>query len=88
MANRTFIDAQGVHWEAWDVIPTQHADDSGAVRSHLPGRMSDGWLCFESRRGKRRLAPIPQGWEALADAELDALCRAAAPVKPRHPQRG
>jgi hypothetical protein len=34
-----------------------------------------GWLAFDSVVGSRRLAPIPEGWDDLADASLLALCR-------------
>ena len=33
-----------------------------------------GWLTFESLDEKRRLVPIPQGWEDISQAELRALC--------------
>lgn len=43
---------------------------------------ASGWLAFESPAEKRRLAPIPQRWDELADAELERLCNAARPVEP------
>jgi hypothetical protein len=36
-----------------------------------------GWLTFESLAEKRRLVPIPSGWEELSNAELRALCEQA-----------
>jgi hypothetical protein len=33
-----------------------------------------GWLTFESLDEKRRLIPIPSGWEDLGQAELRVLC--------------
>src|SRR5215210_2723376 len=36
-----------------------------------------GWLTFESLDEKRRLTPIPQGWEELSQEELRALCQHA-----------
>ena len=36
-----------------------------------------GWLTFESLDQKRRLVPIPSGWEQLGNAELRALCEQA-----------
>lgn len=33
----------------------------------------DGWLAFQSGTEWRRLAPIPEGWDTLADRELLAL---------------
>jgi len=32
-----------------------------------------GWLCFESDHEKRRLAPIPPGWESMSDRGLAEL---------------
>jgi len=33
-----------------------------------------GWLCFESELEKRRLAPVPPGWESMSDRGLAELC--------------
>lgn len=44
-----------------------------------PG-MELGWLAFQTRGEKRRLAPIPDGWEALTSAQLEAYCRIARKV--------
>jgi hypothetical protein len=38
------------------------------------GRMwAGGWLVFETKGEKRRLAPYPADWTQLSDAELDRL---------------
>ena len=42
-----------------------------------------GWLVFESRAERRRLAPIPRGWERLTERELEALCHRAAALPAR-----
>ena len=39
-----------------------------------------GWLAFQSRSERRRLAPTPAGWETLDDEQLAELCAQAAPV--------
>jgi hypothetical protein len=43
-----------------------------------------GWLCFERIDGKVRrrlsLTQVPPAWEALPEADLDQLCRAAEPA--------
>jgi hypothetical protein len=39
-----------------------------------------GWLTFESLDEKRRLIPIPQGWEDTTQAELRSLCEKARRV--------
>jgi hypothetical protein len=52
----------------------------------------DGWLCFardsedDPRSGewveKRRLSPVPGGWEAMDDAALSRLCEQAVLTRP------
>jgi hypothetical protein len=39
-----------------------------------------GWLTFESLDEKRRLTPIPGGWEEATQAELRLLCEKAKRV--------
>ncbi len=39
-----------------------------------------GWLTFESLDEKRRLIPIPQGWEDISQEELRTLCQKARRV--------
>jgi len=39
-----------------------------------------GWLVFESGTERRRLMPIPPGWEVRSDADLERLCGRAVPV--------
>lgn len=85
MATRTFTTPDGTPWQAWDVVPGLHADWPAHARRHLPATLSDGWLCFESPHGKRRLHPIPQAWDSRSDHELAALCEAALPVLTRQP---
>lgn len=46
------------------------------------GELAGGWLAFECRGEKRRLAPVPPGWERLSDQQLEELLQSAA-VAPR-----
>jgi hypothetical protein len=39
-----------------------------------------GWVAFQAGPQRRRLAPVPDGWQRLSDAELAGLCRQAAPA--------
>lgn len=48
----------------------------------LSRRLASGWLAFECPTEKRRLAPIPQFWEQLSDAELERLCHSAEVCPP------
>ncbi|HYD54578.1 MAG TPA: hypothetical protein VEA99_18230 [Gemmatimonadaceae bacterium] len=53
-------------------------------RSPVRDGYEQGWLVFESRAERRRLVPIPQGWEELPEAELERLCYVASPAgRPR-----
>jgi hypothetical protein len=42
---------------------------------------ADGWLCFERGGDRRRLSPIPDDWHRCDDAQLEAYCRSARPVR-------
>lgn len=44
------------------------------LRLRVLPAMLRGWLVFESDREKRRLAPIPPGWERMSDRGLAELC--------------
>lgn len=77
---REYIDREGVSWTAWSVVPGGHAGGE----AHLSEDLCRGWLCFQSAAGEKwRLFPIPAGWEARSDAELDILRRASQPVTRR-----
>lgn len=83
MAARVFTAPDGTLWQAWNVVPGQHADWPSHARNHLPEGMAAGWLCFESATEKRRLHPIPSGWESPTDADLWHWCVIADPVRAR-----
>ena len=86
MAMRELVH-QGVTWTIWDVRPTSVA------RLRLTGAtevLEAGWLCFECRGEKRRVVPIPEGWEAWSDDDL-GTCLEGAEVHTRRsadPARG
>jgi hypothetical protein len=42
-----------------------------------------GWLCFETAGEKRRLAPVPEGWERADDETIEQWCCVAKPVARR-----
>ena len=96
MPHRQFLDASGTLWTVWDVHPSrvQHELDLARAARHgqaapssprpilrLDGPFAAGWLCFESGHGKRRLAPIPTGWDQLPVEHLAMLCDTAASVR-------
>lgn len=43
-----------------------------------------GWLAFQSGADWRRVAPIPDAWDALSDRELLALLTLATATEARH----
>jgi len=78
MPMREFTDSLGTHWLVWATVPAP-----GGVL----GTMSDGWLTFESSAVRRRLIPIPAGWEDATPGRLDLMCRVAVAVR-RTPSGG
>jgi hypothetical protein len=60
----------------------RHTEDRARVR--ITSGLAHGWLAFESKHDRRRLAPIPADWDALDESALERLCELARPVgKPR-----
>jgi hypothetical protein len=53
---------------------------SGYVYSEL---LRSGWLTFESEQQRKRLAPVPTGWDDAAPDRLELMCRAAEAVRRR-----
>ncbi|HEX6036775.1 hypothetical protein [Longimicrobium sp.] len=82
MATRTLHAPDGSVWEIWDVLPGLQVGPREGRAPLLPDEMSAGWLCFESPGEKRRLYPIPDGWDRSPDAELWRLCQGALPARP------
>jgi hypothetical protein len=42
-------------------------------RATLPRQILGGWLAFQSSHERRRVSPVPDDWEELADRELRSL---------------
>src|SRR3954467_13655519 len=72
MALRTFVNQDGTLWNVWNVVPTLVHNDRKVA---LSIGMTSGWLCFECGGSKRRIVPVPTGWEEWWKDE-------------RHPARG
>ncbi len=54
------------------------------TRVRIKSGLSHGWLAFESKHDRRRLAPFPTGWEGLDASALERLCEQAASIgRPR-----
>ena len=65
---RTFKDASGTEWDVFEVHP-----GSGRTVSRVPAAFRGGWLCFQSVAERRRMAPVPVGWQ---DWDIDTLTAA------------
>jgi hypothetical protein len=81
---RQLRDAAGVEWMVYEVTPI--ATTWSAIGS-LPEGYRDGWLCFESSTEKRRLTPLPSGWQELPTEQLSGLLIHAVQVR-RAPKYG
>ena len=75
MPIRDFTDSTGTTWRVWSTTPRKGAFYDDIHRA--------GWLTFESASTRKRLAPIPRGWEEASVERLDLMCRAADVVKRR-----
>ena len=79
---RQIRDDAGIEWMVYEVNPA-----AGVWRSieSLPEGYRNGWLCFESPTEKRRLTPLPQGWQDLPIDQL-AILLGSASLVPRATQ--
>jgi hypothetical protein len=68
MTKRNCIDSSDTIWEVFEVYPGTERRTADRV----PPAFRDGWLCFQSFTERRRLAPIPPGWDEWDDAALMA----------------
>lgn len=66
MTMRSCIDRAGVRWEIFAV----HPEAEGRKAQRMPEAFRSGWLCFQSANERRRLAPIPLGWQGWEEQEL------------------
>jgi hypothetical protein len=84
MAVREFTDGRGREWRVWDVAPDD-LNPRTKDEDYLAQLYHTGWLVFETKTAdsKRRLFPIPRGWNDLPDAELEVLLEKAEVVPPR-----
>ena len=84
---RVLTDSTGVEWRVWEVVPSRAAiGQSPKTQSHTSlsaTPYANGWLCFESNAEKRRLAPIPEGWELGTPVDIAQLLQQATPVQSR-----
>ena len=86
---RSIRDQQGVTWQVWAVLPVAIEPNrivdptTGVDRLPLPPELAEGWIAFQSARGeRRRIGPLPDGWDTLDDDALLAVLDRAARVTP------
>lgn len=73
------LELDGVRWSIWDVLPI---DRQGPP---IPGRelYEGGWLSFDGGEARRRITPVPEGWEQWGETELREAIRRATPIQIR-----
>ena len=74
MALREFAGPDGETWLVWDTVPA-----SERLLSNFP----EGWLTFQKGDERRRLMPIPKGWENSTSIALRTYLARAEPVARR-----
>ncbi|HSQ31194.1 MAG TPA: hypothetical protein VLN49_15145 [Gemmatimonadaceae bacterium] len=82
---RTITDSGGIEWTVFEV---RRPPEDRSRWTYLPEEYGDGWLCFESVVGKRRLTPIPARWRDMSDHTLLLKMREAQPVLRRVASEG
>ena len=55
----------------------------GITRATIAPEFTYGWLCFETIGEKRRLAPVPEGWDRADDETIEQWCCVAKAVPRR-----
>jgi hypothetical protein len=60
----------------------------GMTRATIAPEFTYGWLCFETIGEKRRLAPVPEGWDRADDETIEQWCCVAKPVPRRKTDPG
>lgn len=92
------MDLLGRSWTVWSVVPERperRRHDAEAQRESdrrrrqhqefrvpLGERWTNGWLAFETKGEKRRLAPIPDDWELAPEDQLNQLLEQAEQIRP------
>jgi hypothetical protein len=79
MAHRRIVDNREQVWDVWEVKTTP----ATARRIHVQPDLEAGWLAFQCGEQRRRLAPLPVGWDEMSDRALLGLMDQASEIKPR-----
>ena len=86
-----FTDSAGIRWKAYRIEPQLVSPALERLRSSLPaefGERRQPWLLFESPNDRRRLSPVPEGWDdQSSDAQLEQWCASADRIPPAPERR-
>ena len=86
-AERRFVKRRVKEENRSDTAERRKGDDRrndekahGLSRATIAPEFTYGWLCFETSGEKRRLAPVPDGWDRADDETIEQWCCTAKPV--------
>ena len=83
---REFTDSVGTTWTVREIAPGPMPPKLEQLLGE--DRRRGGWLLFLSAMGeRRRLAPVPEGWAALSNVDLEGWCMRARRVPPAPARR-
>jgi hypothetical protein len=78
MAYRRIVDNEDQVWDVWEVSTA-----TSIRRVLVQQELQAGWLAFQCGEQRRRLAPLPAGWDEMSDHALLSLIEQARPIQPR-----
>ena len=89
-AERRFVQRRVKDEERGDAAERRSGDERrvdekapGISRATIAPEFTYGWLCFETIGEKRRLAPVPDGWDRADDDTIEQWCCVAKAVPRR-----
>lgn len=74
---RAFRDARDMEWEVRAIKPATRDRRAPVVRADH----ANGWLLFTLGLERRRLAPLPPGWDQASEEDLKRWCERAERVQ-------
>jgi len=92
-AERRFVDRRASEVDQAGAVERRSGlERRGGVRKSPRASVAEGfaqgWLCFETRGEKRRLAPVPELWHRADDEMLEQWCAMATPALRRNTGTG
>jgi hypothetical protein len=77
MTDRQFTDSNGTGWRVHLVVSAPPKVGPLQLPGSTQFRPANMSLGFESDRERRRLAPVPHGWESASVAQLEQMLNRA-----------